>query len=53
MNKLLLTILFYFFSITAFSQQRDLNYYIEQAQKTSPLIQKNKNDNKSNTLLLR
>lgn len=46
MNKLLLTILFYFFSITAFSQQRDLNYYIEQAQKTSPLIQKNKNDNK-------
>jgi outer membrane protein TolC len=28
------------------AQQRDLNFYIEQAKKTSPLIQKNRNDNK-------
>ena len=27
-----------------YSQQRDLNYYMEQAQQNSPLIQKNKND---------
>ena len=27
-----------------YSQQRDLNYYLEQAQQNSPLIQKNKND---------
>lgn len=28
------------------AQQRDLNYYLEQAKKTSPLIQKNKDANK-------
>ena len=29
-----------------YSQQRDLNYYLEQAQQNSPLIQKNKNDSR-------
>ena len=46
MSKLLLSVLFFLSSITVFSQKRDLKFYVEQAQKTSPLIQKNKNDNK-------
>ena len=29
-----------------YSQQRDLNYYLEQARLNSPLIQKNKNDSR-------
>ena len=35
-----------FFTGIIYSQQRDLNYYLEQAQKNSPLIQKNKNNSK-------
>lgn len=46
MNKLLLSILLFFFSGMILAQQRDLNYYLEQAKINSPLIQKNKNDNK-------
>ncbi len=46
MSKLLLSVFFFLSSITAFSQKRDLKFYVEQAQKTSPIIQKNKNDNK-------
>jgi outer membrane protein TolC len=46
MNKLALTILILILTGLTFSQQRDLNFYIGQAKKNSPLINKNKNDNK-------
>jgi len=42
-------ILFYLFILIAGiiqAQQRDLNYFLDQARMNSPLIQKNKNDNK-------
>lgn len=46
-NKLLITILVITFSGFIYSQQkRDLSFYLEQAKKSSPLINKNKNDNK-------
>jgi len=35
-----------FLSGMIFSQQRDLNYYLDQARNNSPLINKNQNDNK-------
>ena len=43
MKKLLLII---FIPVFAFSQPRDLNYFIQQAKATSPLLNKNKNDTK-------
>ena len=46
MNRLLLSVILLLFSISMFSQQRNLDYYLEQAKKNSPLINKNKNDNK-------
>ena len=46
MNKLVLFILLFLFTGLTFSQQLDLNFYLEQAKKTSPLINKNKNDTK-------
>jgi len=45
MKNFILSILF-LFSGTLLAQQRDLNYYLEQAKNNSPLINKNKNDNK-------
>jgi hypothetical protein len=46
MNKLVLLILLFVFAELTYSQQQDLNFYLEQAKKTSPLLNKNKNDNK-------
>jgi outer membrane protein TolC len=46
MRILTSSIFIFIISTTLFSQQRDLNYYMEQAKITSPLIEKNKNDNK-------
>ena len=42
----MLSIILYLTPISIFSQQRDLKFFIEQAKKSSPTIQKNKNDNK-------
>lgn len=46
MKKLVLSILLLLATGLILSQQRGLNFYLEQAHKTSPLINKNKNDNK-------
>ena len=46
MKRFLSPILFLFISVFIYSQQRDLNFYLENARITSPLIQKNKNDSK-------
>lgn len=46
MKSLILPIFLLFFSGMIYPQQRDLNYYLNQAMLNSPLIQKNKNDNK-------
>ena len=46
MKQLIIYILTFFFVSNSFSQQHDLNYFIEQATKSSPLINKNKNDAK-------
>jgi len=50
MNRITAIVLTFLFSSMLFSQQRDLNFYIEQAKKTSPLIKKNENDNRIITL---
>jgi len=45
--RILTSLIFIFIiSTTLLSQQRDLNFCLEQAKLSSPLIQKNKNDNK-------
>ena len=46
MKSFILSIILLFFSGIIISQQRDLNFYLEYAKKSSPLLQKNKNDNK-------
>lgn len=46
MKRILLPFFLFLLVGIAYSQQRDLNYYLEQAKTNSPLIQKNKNDNK-------
>lgn len=46
MKQQIIYILFIFSSTISFSQQHDLNYFLEQARKNSPLINKNKNDTK-------
>src|ERR1035437_9031686 len=46
MKQFLLPIILFFLPGMTYSQQRDLSYYLEQAQQNSPLIQKNKNDTK-------
>ena len=47
MKRFILALIFLLFLPgIIYPQQRDLNYYLEQARNTSPLIQKNKNDNK-------
>ncbi|MDP4238539.1 MAG: TolC family protein [Bacteroidota bacterium] len=46
MNKYSLPIILLFLTGMIYSQQRDLDYYLQQAQQNSPLIQKNKNDRK-------
>ncbi|MEI6554339.1 MAG: TolC family protein [Paludibacter sp.] len=45
MKHLIIFVLIFIHSSFGFSQQRDLNYFLEQAKKNSPLIQKNKNEN--------
>jgi len=39
-------LLFFFLTGSVYSEKRDLNYFVQQARNNSPLIQKNKNDNK-------
>ncbi|MEI8273294.1 MAG: TolC family protein [Paludibacter sp.] len=46
MNRFLLSLILLFSTLITFSQQRNLNFYLDQAQKNSPLINKNKNDTK-------
>ena len=46
MSKLLLLVFVFLSTNIVFSEQRDLNYYLDQAKKTSPLILKNQNDTK-------
>ena len=47
MKRIFLSVFVFTLSGLIFSQQkRDLNFYLEQAKNTSPLINKNKNDNK-------
>src|ERR1035437_3726727 len=46
MKRFLIPVIMLFLSGMIFSQQRDLNYYLDQARNNSPLINKNKNDNK-------
>ena len=46
MKRLILSILLLSGTLLMYSQQRDLNFYLEKAKMTSPLIQKNKNDTK-------
>jgi outer membrane protein TolC len=46
MKRILIPVMLLFFSGIIFSQQRDLDYYLVQARNNSPLINKNKNDNK-------
>ena len=46
MKRFLIPVFILFLSGMIFSQQRDLKYYLEQARTNSPLINKNKNDNK-------
>ena len=46
MKRLILSILLLSGTLLMHSQQRDLNFYLEKAKITSPLIQKNKNDSK-------
>jgi len=47
MKRFILALIFLLFlSGIIYPQQRDLNYFLERARNTSPLIQKNKNDNK-------
>jgi len=46
MKRFILPAFLLFLSGIIYSQQRDLNFYLDQAQQTSPLIHKNKNDNK-------
>ncbi len=46
MKRLILPLILVLLSGIVFSQQRDLNFYLNQATITSPLIQRNKNDNK-------
>ena len=46
MKRILLPFFLFFLAGMAYSQQRDLNYYLEKAKTNSPLIHKNKNDNK-------
>jgi hypothetical protein len=46
MNRIIVGFFALLFSIMLFSQQRDLDFYLEKAKKSSPLINKNKNDTK-------
>ncbi len=46
MNRFLLSLILLSSPLITFSQQHNLNFYLEQAQKNSPLINKNKNDTK-------
>ena len=46
MKRFILPLLLMLLSALTYSQQRDLDYYLNQATINSPLIQKNKNDNK-------
>jgi hypothetical protein len=46
MKRFLIPVMMLFLSGIIFSQQRDLNYYLDYARNNSPLINKNKNDNK-------
>lgn len=45
-KRIILSFLFVFIAGIIYAQQRDLNYFLDQAQKNSPLIQKNKDANK-------
>jgi len=46
MKRFILPLILLLFSGIIYSQQRDLNYYLEQARQNSPLLQKNINDSK-------
>ncbi|MDR3652764.1 MAG: TolC family protein [Paludibacter sp.] len=46
MKRFILPLILVLLSEFVFSQQRDLNFYLEKAKITSPLIQRNRNDNK-------
>jgi outer membrane protein TolC len=46
MKRFLIPVILLLLTGMIYSQQRDLNYYLEQARLNSPLIQKNKNDSR-------
>ncbi|MEI6753607.1 MAG: TolC family protein [Paludibacter sp.] len=46
MSKIMLSVIFIITSISIFSQQLNLNFFLEQAKRNSPLINKNNNDSK-------